>query len=131
MPNVLAFNRRYIRLNNTFKALVDRTSGLYFVEGHFYRHERHDEAFMIGTGIHWINFMEYVFGPIRHVDVERFPNPDNATRNRVARLIFDGGLQGLLTVFPCSGTQAERIVRTAARGRSISMALYGSTRGTS
>ncbi len=116
MPNVLAFNRRYVPLNNTFKVLVDETPGIYFVEGHFFRHERHDETFMIGTGIHWINFMEYLFGTIRQAEVDRFPNPDNATWNRVARLTFDGGLKGVLKVFPCSGTQAERIeVHSSAR----------------
>jgi predicted dehydrogenase len=109
VPHLLAFNRRFAPLNNTFKAMVDAMQDLIFVEGHFLRHERAEEAFMIGTGIHWANFMEYVCGDIMEVTVDRFPSPDGRAWNRVAHLTFAGGLRGLLKVLPCSGSQAERL----------------------
>ena len=122
VPNVLAFNRRFIPLNNTFKSLVDDLEDIYYVEGAFYRHQRLDETFMIGTGIHWINFMEYVYGEIQDVSVERFPNPSNNTVNRVAQLTFPNKLRGQLKVFQCTGAQVERIeVHSASR----SITLHG------
>ena len=122
VPNVLAFNRRFIPLNNTFKSLVEDLEDIYYVEGAFYRHQRMDETFMIGTGIHWINFMEYLFGEIQDVDVERFPNPSNNTVNRVAQLTFPNKLRGQLKVFQCAGAPVERIeVHSASR----SLTLYG------
>jgi predicted dehydrogenase len=109
VPNVLAFNRRFAPLNNAFKDIVDTMERIYFIEGHFLRHNRLDETFMIGTGIHWINFMTYLFGDIVHVSVERFPNPQNETWVRIAQVIFAGGLKGALKFFPCSGSQVERV----------------------
>ena len=109
VPNLLAFNRRFAPLNNTFKEIVADMEGVYFVESHFLRHRRLDPTFMIGTGIHWINFMIYCFGEIQTVTVERFRNPDQECWSRVAQLTFPGDLRGLLKVFPCSGTTVEQL----------------------
>ncbi len=109
VPNVLAFNRRFAPLNDTFKSVVDAMVDVYYVEGHFLRFERRDKTFMVGTGIHWINYMEYVCGEIQDVAVDRFPNPDGGSWNRVAHLTFPGGVRGLLKVFPCSGSDIERL----------------------
>ncbi|MGC9350056.1 MAG: Gfo/Idh/MocA family protein [Anaerolineae bacterium] len=109
VPNVLAFNRRYEPLNNTFREIVDGMEDITFVEGHFFRHHRLDEEFMIGTGIHWVNFMAYLFGEIRQMRVARWQNPQNETWLWVAHLIFEGGLRGILKVFPCTGSDIERV----------------------
>jgi len=109
VSNVLAFNRRFAPLNNTFKRLVDELDDIYYVEGDFYRHRRTDETFMIGTGIHWINFMEYLFGPIDTVRTSAFRNPGNETLNRIGDLTFTCGLRGQLKVFQCNGAQLERV----------------------
>jgi predicted dehydrogenase len=109
VPNVLAFNRRYQPLNNTFKEIVDAMEDITFVEGHFFRHHRLDEEFMIGTGIHWVNFMAYLFGEIRQMRIDRWQNPQNDTWLWVAHLVFEGGLRGILKVFPCTGSEFERV----------------------
>jgi predicted dehydrogenase len=109
VPNLLAFNRRFAPLNNTFKEIVADMDGVYFVEGHFLRHQRLDPTFMVGTGIHWINFMIYCFGEIQSATVERFRTPHQECWNRVAQLTFPGELRGLLKVFPCSGTTVEQL----------------------
>jgi predicted dehydrogenase len=108
-PNVVAFNRRYIPLNSRFKAIVDAMDDIYFVEGHFLRFQRPDVTFMIGTGIHWINFIEYVLGEIAEVEMERFRDPADAAWARVARLGFRCGLRGLLKVLPMTGSDLERL----------------------
>ena len=109
VPNVVAFNRRFIPLNNQFKALVDETPDIYYLEGHFFRHNRQDPAFALETGIHWINFIEYICGPIARVETERFAHPTTATWVWLARLVFASGLRGLLKIFPCTGAQGERL----------------------
>ncbi len=109
VPNVLAFNRRYAPLNNVFKDTVAQMADIYFVEGHFFRHNRLDDTFIIGTGIHWINFMTYLFGDIAHVSVDRFRNPQNETWACIAQVIFTAGFKGALKFFPCSGSQVERV----------------------
>lgn len=109
VPNVLAFNRRFAPLNNTFRALVHEMDGIYFVEAHFYRHRRMDEDFVIGTSVHWINLMTYIFGDVEHLTVESFPYPDNQTRNFVARMTFAGGLRGLLKIFQRTGSEVEKL----------------------
>lgn len=115
VPNVVAFNRRFIPLNNRFKAVVDAMEQVYFVEGHFFRHDRHDPDFVLATGIHWINYLEYLFGEIRTVRNTRFDHPDNKTLVRVAEITFAGGLHGLIKFFPCTGAQGERLEVHSAR----------------
>jgi predicted dehydrogenase len=109
LPNVLAFNRRYIPLNNQFKQIVDQMQDLYFIEGHFLRHNRQDPLFVLETGVHWINFVEYLFGPIRAVRNEHFPHPQSVTPVRLAHITFASGLRGLLKFLPCTGAQGERL----------------------
>lgn len=109
VPNVVAFNRRFIPLNDRFKEIVDAMQHIFFVEGHFFRHDRHDPDFVLATGIHWINYMEYLFGEIHTVRNTRFPHPVNDTMVRIAELTFAGGLHGLIKFFPCTGSQGERL----------------------
>ena len=57
--NVVAFNRRYMPLNQRFKEFVDREH-IEFVECSFYRRRRDVEEFITETGIHGINLLEYL-----------------------------------------------------------------------
>lgn len=116
VPNVVAFNRRYIPLNNVFKSVVEEMRDLFFVEGHFFRHNRQDPTFALETGIHWVNFMEYLFGEIRTLRNERWRHPQNESWVRLAHLTFASGVRGLLKIFPCTGAQGERLeVHSPAR----------------
>jgi predicted dehydrogenase len=110
VPNVLAFNRRFIPMNRQFREIVDTMEDITFVEASFYRHDRLDETFMIGTGIHWINFMEYILGSIIQLDTHRWKNPLNDSWLRTGSVTFENGIQGFLKFFPCSGSNYERIV---------------------
>ncbi len=109
VPNLVAFNRRFAPLNNQFRDLVGTVPDIAFVEGHFLRYERHDPAFMVHTAIHWINFMEYVFGDIAEFSVEAFRSPSSATLNGITHIRFADGLKGLLKIIPCSGSEVERL----------------------
>jgi predicted dehydrogenase len=109
VPNLIAFNRRFIPLNNVFRNIIQNMNEITFIEGSFYRYNRLDETFMIGTGIHWINFFEYLLGPITHAETTRWKNPENLSWLRTSQIIFDSGVKGMMKFFPCSGSVFERV----------------------
>ena len=122
VPNVMAMNRRFCRLNNRFREIVQGMEDVYFAEAHFLRHERTDEPFAIETAVHIIDFLEYLFGSIERVRTDKFPNPRNETSVNVSRLRFAGGMYGLLKIFPCSGMLVERV---EAHSNAQSAILHG------
>jgi predicted dehydrogenase len=107
--SVVAFNRRYSPLNQKFKSLVDKLESIQFVECHFLRRHRDDQKFVTETGVHGINFLEYLFGPIRAVDAERWFSKEKNNYNWLARLTFASGLIGLIKFFPFAGISLESI----------------------
>jgi predicted dehydrogenase len=108
VPNVVAFNRRYMPINQRFKAVLDSLENIYFVECHFYRNERLYDEFIIETGVHGINCMEYLFGSITDTNTEKWNNPANGTNIYLCHLRFASGLKGIVKFFPCSGSSIER-----------------------
>jgi predicted dehydrogenase len=108
VPNVVAFNRRYMPINQQFKTLLDSLQDIYFAECHFYRNERLYDEFIIETGVHGINYLEYLFGPITDVHTEIWRNPGNGTSIYLCALRFVSGLKGIAKFFPCSGSSVER-----------------------
>ena len=107
--SVVAFNRRYSPLNQKFKSLVDKLESIRFVECHFLRRNRDDKKFVTETGVHGINFLEYLLGPIRAVDPERWFSKERNNYNWLARLTFASGLRGLIKFFPSAGISLESI----------------------
>jgi len=107
--SVVAFNRRYSPLNQKFKNLVDKLESIQFVECHFLRRHREDQKFVTETGVHGINFLEYLLGPIRAVDAERWFSEKNNNYNWLARLTFASGLRGFIKFFPSAGISLESI----------------------
>jgi len=108
VPNVVAFNRRYMPINRRFKELADGISDAFFAECHFYRNERHYEHFIVETGIHGINYMEYLCGPIRRVKTETSRLPGCAADIWISSVTFESGMRGLFKFFPCCGSSVER-----------------------
>ena len=107
--SVVAFNRRYSPLNQKFKSLVDKLESIQFVECHFLRRHRDDQKFVTETGVHGINFLEYLLGPIRAVDAERWFSKGKNNYNWLARLTFASGRRGLIKFFPSAGISLESI----------------------
>jgi predicted dehydrogenase len=107
--SVVAFNRRYSPLNQKFKSLVDKLESIQFVECHFLRRNRDDKKFVTETGVHGINFFEYLLGPIRAVDAERWFSKEKNNYNWLARITFASGLRGLIKFFPSAGISLESI----------------------
>jgi predicted dehydrogenase len=105
--SVVAFNRRYTPLNQKFKRLADKLESIQFVECHFLRRHRDDKKFVTETGVHGINFLEYLLGPIRAVDAERWFSKEKNNYNWLARITFASGLRGLIKFFPSAGISLE------------------------
>ncbi len=108
IPNTVAFNRRYMPINRRFKQLAGDVEGAYFAECHFYRNERFYDHFILETGVHGINFMEYICGPIRTVRTEKRKTPRNGTSFWICQLTFESGMRGIMKFFPSSGSSIER-----------------------
>jgi predicted dehydrogenase len=108
VANVVGFNRRYMPLNRRFREIVGGMSSPYFVECHFYRHQRLTDEFIIETGVHGINYLEFLCGPITAVQTRRRLNPSNGTYLWECGLQFASGLPGIAKFFPCSGSNIER-----------------------
>ncbi len=109
-PNsVVAFNRRYSPLNQKFKSLVDKLESIQLVECHFLRRHRDDQKFVTETGVHGINFLEYLLGPIRAVAADRWVSKEKNNYNWLARLTFASGARGLIKFLPTAGISLENI----------------------
>jgi predicted dehydrogenase len=108
VPNVVAFNRRYMPINRRFKELVDDIEGAYFAECHFYRNERLYDHFVRETGVHGINYMEYLCGPIRAVRTQTGEIAQNGSSFWISSVIFESGSRGIFKFFPCCGSSVER-----------------------
>lgn len=108
VPNVVGFNRRYMPLNRRFRALAGTLPGAYYAGCRFYRHDRTHARFVGETGIHAINFMEFLGGPIRDVRCEPQRRGAAGAGVTVAWLEFETGMAGLIEFLPCSGSSIER-----------------------
>ena len=108
VPNLVAFNRRYMPINRRFKELADAIEGVYFAECHFYRNERLYDHFVRETGVHGINYMEYLCGPIREVHTETGRLARNGSQFWISSVTFESGTRGVFKFFPCCGSSVER-----------------------
>lgn len=122
VPNVVAFNRRYMPQSAVFQKELSRTENIYFAEAYFYRHARTEGDFVRGTGIHGINLLEHFFGALTLSSVETWDNPDGLSKVRIARLRFGKDARLLLKIFPSSGSTYERI---EAHSPERSLYFYG------
>lgn len=107
MPNVVAFDRRYIPINQHFKSLVDQLEEPSLATSHFYRNQRQTERFITETGIHAINYMEYLFGPVADVHTIKPPSK-NSQSESIAIATFTSGMNGVFNFLPNSGSNFER-----------------------
>lgn len=121
VPNVVAFNRRYMPIGRRYRQMVGELPDAYFAECHFYRSARVLTHFVLETGVHGINFMEFLLGPIRKVDTETLGDPASGMRPRVCRVLFDSGVRGIMKFFPSCGSSVERY---EVHGKDTSLYLH-------
>lgn len=107
-PNVVAFNRRYMPISRRFIQLAREIENPYFAECHFYRSERFIEHFIKETGIHGINFMEYLCGPIAGLCTEKIAIPSGKANLWICSIKFESGMHGIIKFMPASGSSIER-----------------------
>ena len=119
-PNLVAYNRRYFPFTQRAREAIAELDGPYYVSCNICRHQRTDSAdyrqglpgavpFVLGTAIHSLNLLEYLFGPI---DACRpaSPAPAATVDHWLADLTFVSGLAGRINILPCSGSSTEWIV---------------------
>lgn len=118
--NVVGFNRRYNSLNNAFKEHLSKLSGITSVRGAMYRINRTEDHFILHTGIHLVNLMEYLFGPIRTVRNEKTVDAATGGTNYLAHLAFESGQAAQLLFAPCSEKHWEGI-EVVAEGQTVTL----------
>lgn len=121
VSNLVAFNRRYMPINRRFKELADTIEGVYFAECHFYRNERLCEHFIRETGVHGINYMEYLCGSICEANTESGRIVQNGSLYWISSVTFESGTRGVFKFFPCCGSSIERY---EVHGRETSIYLH-------
>lgn len=130
VPHVVSFNRRFAPLVTRLREEVQRLDAPVLAEGRFYRHGRLDPDFIRGTGIHLINTMEYVFGPVARATTTRRRHPGAPTWSWLTEAAFASGLMARLHFLPCTGRQAEEIeVHSAARSLTLEIPAIGDPTG--
>jgi predicted dehydrogenase len=108
VPNVVGFNRRFMPLARKFQTIVSGIEKPFFAECHFYRHDRRYPRFVLETGIHGVNYLEQVCGPIASISVDRRTVGGEGGYAWVCPVVFESGMSGLFKFFPCSGSSVER-----------------------
>lgn len=140
VPNVVAFNRRYFPIVEQFRRLLNELDGIYYVDCSFYRSERYDSKlfregmdpgaspFVLGTGLHAINLLEYLFGEIGSCRSTNLSVPTNSTQAWLCDLDFASGIAGRLKMLPCSGSAAEWIeAHSQRRSLHLRHGMYSKT----
>jgi predicted dehydrogenase len=124
-PNLVAFNRRYFPIVQQALPLLATLDPLQYVHCTMCRHERHDSRnyrdsvpsavpFVVGTAIHPLNLLEYLFGPIADCHTRPLSQTPDGPDGWLVDLTFASGLPGRLDVLPTCGTATERLVAYGA-----------------
>ena len=109
VPHAVAFNRRSMPV---VQALLEKTkdAGISYTEYMFYRYNRQDADFST-TAIHAIDTVQYLNrSPYRTVSVTYRPVPDFSARYIFLDCTFENGAAARISLCPCSGVVAERVV---------------------
>ncbi len=109
LPNVVGFNRRYSPLCQRFKEALGGLPPIRFVECRFLRRGRTTPRFVSETGIHGIDLLDYLFGPLRSVRTLAVPAGRESDKFRVAEVELAQDIRGIVELFPLSGIARERI----------------------
>jgi len=118
VPHMLAFNRRYAPLYDYLRTFLQKQKRPpYWVECSFYRRARKDPHMVVESGIHGINFLEYLMGlmekvtplPVLNIDLNQTQETSGEkVEPRVALIEFQSGTKGLLKFFPYTGKALEK-----------------------
>ena len=107
-PNVVAFNRRHCPVIVQGRAEILKRGNIKGASGLMYRHNRDDDDFFFGTGIHSLDALRYIGGDIDFVEL------DHRTVGKGERPVYtliigykNGGV-GALEIRPQSGAHLER-----------------------
>jgi len=134
-PNLVAYNRRFFPITERARAAIAKLQAPYYVSCNIRRHARPDSQeyaqglpaavpFVMGTAIHELNLLEYLFGPI--ADCEPTPIASFAPVDHWhADLAFAGGMMGRMNILPCCGSATEWIeVHSPERSLYIRLGVY-------
>ncbi len=117
---MVGFNRRFVAFHERFAELVEAAPEVHLVECRFTRRGRDDPRFVTESGVHSVNFLEWLLGPITDLQADRYPDPEGGWLHWRATVRFSSGPTGHLVFLPRSGYACEHYT-VHARNRSLTL----------
>lgn len=116
---IVGFNRRFAPSVTRFRELLESSEPVLHMECQFTRRMRNDEHFVIESGIHGVDLIQWLSGPVAQVRVTASPQKAvSDIRSRVpywdASLQFESGATAHMTFVPRAGFAGERYTAYAA-----------------
>lgn len=106
--NLVAFNRRFAQLNVRFKEMAESLENLVYISCDMHRYNRFEDHFVVGTGVHVLNFLEYVAGPCSFENALVLPAGNGSAPVYQVQLKFQSGVAGAVRFMQTSGICCER-----------------------
>ncbi|MFW6368788.1 MAG: Gfo/Idh/MocA family protein [Spirochaetota bacterium] len=110
---IVGFNRRFAPSVGRFKALLEESAPVYHIECQFTRRKRSDSRFVTETGIHAIDLIRWLLGPVSSVHARAYTakavdGGAPVISHWHASLEFDCGASAHISFLPHSGFSGER-----------------------
>jgi predicted dehydrogenase len=115
--HLVAFNRRYKPLNNQFRDRLAEAGPVRSMQAWMVRRDRREPEFIRHTGIHLINYVEYLFGPITSVRTVVTGNRGDEGTRHEAHVGFASKVAGKIMFAPRFGDQQEGVEVETAVGK--------------
>ena len=107
---VVGFNRRFVPLHDRFRELIGASGLPHLAECRFARRGRRDPRFVTESGVHAINLLEWLLGPIASLDARCGPDAASSSApplHRRALARFAGGAEAFICFLPRAGYACE------------------------
>jgi predicted dehydrogenase len=106
-PHMVGFNRRFMPLSLKFKERLPQFGPAPFFEARMLRYRRAEPDFIFGTGIHAIDLMVFLGGPVKSVDTVLQETPGGPAKACHLVFHFASGACGSLFINPDTGVRIE------------------------
>jgi predicted dehydrogenase len=106
-PHLVSMNRRFSPHLARAREWAERQGPLRCVHARMLRHARREPDFAWGTGIHVVDAVCHLGGPIQALDVTRPPGPAGSTPWFLISLSFKSGLAARIELLPTAGLVDE------------------------
>ncbi len=106
--HMVSLNRRFNPFLNLAIDWAKQAGNLTYVRGQMYRHERREEEFIWGTGIHVVDTMRHIGGNVSSMQIQPLSPSLSSTTSCTLSLQYTSSTVGSVEILPCVGMIEER-----------------------